>query len=264
MSKSEFDGLKNDPKVCSWVPATFCNEFKPPVEYEFELLEDDYKEEQDQHDVLNPNYRVNNIETNKKKDEPLKLISSLVNLAIDDKPAGEAAVDEDDSFLKSKARCGMIGNFESEKEPEDNETEIEQEKKKNKCSNVKPPRVYGGISLSTVIKITSFTPVFRGAKVIKAVKVAKRSRAGRTKRIKEIQKDKNTPNSQKGWIQQELNQINRGKRKYTRNPPGTDMAHPRGREAAKGHDYSETFLQSEDLHKLQHKHDKMGTLNKPK
>lgn len=66
----------------------------------------------------------------------------------------------------------------------------------------------------------------------------------------------------RGWIKQEMNQIERGKRRYIRNPLGMDLAHPRGQESAKGYDYSNTYLQERGLHQLQHKYDKNGTLNK--
>jgi len=52
-------------------------------------------------------------------------------------------------------------------------------------------------------------------------------------------------------------------RKSIRNPPGKDLAHKRGKEAAKGHSYKEANLQTKELHKLQHKHDNFGRKNKP-
>jgi hypothetical protein len=42
-----------------------------------------------------------------------------------------------------------------------------------------------------------------------------------------------------------MNAIQRGKRSTIRNPPGKDLAHERGREAAKGYDYSHSNLQTE-------------------
>ncbi len=49
--------------------------------------------------------------------------------------------------------------------------------------------------------------------------------------------------------------------KATDNPPGKDLAHERGREAAKGYDYSNSNLQDRDLHRLQHKYDDFGRAN---
>ena len=59
-----------------------------------------------------------------------------------------------------------------------------------------------------------------------------------------------------------MNQIKSGNRKSIRNPPGKELAHQRGREAAKGYSYKFSVLQDKSLHKLQHKFDKKGTLNK--
>ena len=66
-----------------------------------------------------------------------------------------------------------------------------------------------------------------------------------------------------GWIKQERNQIERGKRSTIRNPKGKVLAHPRGKEAAKGYSYKESQLQLESNHKLQHKYDNNGRRNIP-
>lgn len=262
MSKHKFDGLTNDPMTCSWVPATFCSEFKPPVEYDFESVESDQTEEPSK--GSNQSHKAEN----GKEDGPAKLLSSLEKtLAIDDKPAKLATPEQ---ISSSASESNYVPDFEDETGEKDNEPELEhpeseQKESVNECTRRKPSRVYGGISLSTVLNIVSAIPQLRGLKTINYVaKAAKRSRAGRGKRIRDIGKDPKTPKHHRGWIQQELNQIERGKRKYIRNPRGTEMAHPRGKESAKGHDYSETYLQDIGLHRLQHKHDKMGTLNKPK
>ena len=65
-------------------------------------------------------------------------------------------------------------------------------------------------------------------------------------------------------IQQEQNQIKRGKRSTIRVPKGKVLAHPRGKEAAKGYSYKETQLQLESNHKLQHKYDNNGKKYKSK
>ena len=67
--------------------------------------------------------------------------------------------------------------------------------------------------------------------------------------------------SDRSWIQQEINSIDRGQRSSIRNPPGKDLAHMRGREAAKGYDYKHSKLQDRDLHRLQHKYDTFGRAN---
>lgn len=272
VSKTEMQDLTNDPMVCSWVPATFCNEFKPPVEYEFELddeRKDDKKEDPNQNETPEPS---------RKEDQPEKLITSRVNLAIDDKPANiQPVVVQAPSTPESQSEQTQSGENvagDEEKEEGFDESQCEPNGMKTERNTTKPQRVYGGINLTTILEIASFLPMFRGVKVLKAVaktaKKTKRSRAGRKKRILEIQKDPRTPNRHKGWIQQELNQIERKKRTYIRLPDNTkkststEMAHPRGKESAKGHGYSETYFQNIDLHRTQHKFDKGGKLNKPK
>jgi len=95
-----------------------------------------------------------------------------------------------------------------------------------------------------------------------ADKISDAGRKGKQARLKEIVTDDKASSADKGWIKSEMNQIDNGKRKSIRNPPGKEMAHERGREAAKGYSYEHSNLQDKDLHKLQHKYDKNGTLNK--
>ena len=59
----------------------------------------------------------------------------------------------------------------------------------------------------------------------------------------------------RGWIKQEINQINRGKRTNIRVPIGKNLAHRRGYEAKKGFGYDYSDLQDIDLHKLQHRYE---------
>ena len=87
-------------------------------------------------------------------------------------------------------------------------------------------------------------------------------RAGKHKRLKELAVDPKLGKADRGWLQQEINESVRGKKGYLRNPPGHDLAHKRGFEAAKGYDYDYSHLQSRDLHKLQHKYDNNGMRNK--
>lgn len=63
----------------------------------------------------------------------------------------------------------------------------------------------------------------------------------------------------RGWLRQEANQI---ERKNMRNPPGKDLAHERGREAAKGYSYKHSHLNDRDLHRREHKCDDWGRKNK--
>ena len=78
----------------------------------------------------------------------------------------------------------------------------------------------------------------------------------------ELATDPKLGKSDKGWIKQEMNQIDRGKRTSIRNPPGKDLAHERGREAAKGYSYKYSKLQNRADHRTQHKYDNNGRANK--
>jgi hypothetical protein len=87
-------------------------------------------------------------------------------------------------------------------------------------------------------------------------------RAGRQERLAGIATDEAASSADRGWIKNELRQIEHGNRDTIRNPPGKDLAHERGREAAKGYSYEHSNLQSRDLHKTQHKFDDFGRANK--
>jgi hypothetical protein len=108
----------------------------------------------------------------------------------------------------------------------------------------------GGLGLKQVIE--------------KSSKLSKKSagRSGKEKKLKELMEDDKVSSADRGWIKQEVNLVKSGKKNHLRNPPGKDLAHNRGYEASKGYDYSHTKLQDRDLHRLQHKYDKNGLLNK--
>ena len=91
--------------------------------------------------------------------------------------------------------------------------------------------------------------------------IAALGRAGKQERLQALAKDDKLGSADRGWLTQELNSIERGQRSTIRNPPGKDLAHERGREAAKGYDYSHSNLQDRDLHRLQHKYDDFGRAN---
>jgi RHS repeat-associated protein len=86
-------------------------------------------------------------------------------------------------------------------------------------------------------------------------------RAGKQERLRELGRDDKVGSADRGWIKQEMNSIERGHRSRIRNPPGKELAHERGREAAKGYDYKQSNLQDRDLHRLQHKYDDFGRAN---
>jgi RHS repeat-associated protein len=102
----------------------------------------------------------------------------------------------------------------------------------------------------------------QSARGLEATKVASDvGRAGRQARLRELASDDKLGSTDRGWIKQELNSIDRGQRSSIRNPPGKDLAHERGREAAKGYDFRHSNLQDRDLHRLQHKFDDFGRAN---
>ena len=87
-------------------------------------------------------------------------------------------------------------------------------------------------------------------------------RQGKQQRLRELGNDDKVSSADRGWIKQEINSIERGNRKTIRNPPGKDLAHERGREAAKGYGYEYSHLQDRKLHRTQHKYDNFGKKNK--
>ena len=95
-----------------------------------------------------------------------------------------------------------------------------------------------------------------------AKSLLKAGRSGKQERLRELASDTKLGKSDKGWIKSEMNQVDKGNRKTIRNPPGKDMAHERGREAAKGYSYKNSNLQDRDLHRRQHKYDNGGRKNK--
>jgi len=94
-----------------------------------------------------------------------------------------------------------------------------------------------------------------------AIDALKVGRSGKQEKLRELVSDPKLGKSDKGWIKQEMNQIDRGKRTNIRNPPGKDLAHERGREAAKGYSYKHSNLQNKADHKTQHKYDNNGKSN---
>ena len=133
-------------------------------------------------------------------------------------------------------------------------------------------RVPGGAKTVAVPKPTQTVSVKEriqhferaGGGEVQTVKVASTSsgRAGKQSRLKELMVDPKISSSDRGWLKQDYNQIQRSKRQNFRVPPGKELAHKRGFEAAKGYDYSHSNLQEKGLHKLQHKFDDMGRKNK--
>lgn len=87
-------------------------------------------------------------------------------------------------------------------------------------------------------------------------------RTGKQEKLRQLAEDPNVPSRDRGWIRQDIKEIEQGKRERIRVPIGQELAHERGREAAKGYGYEHSNLQDIDLHRTQHKFDKGGRANK--
>ncbi|WP_303850146.1 RHS repeat-associated core domain-containing protein [Apibacter mensalis] len=87
-------------------------------------------------------------------------------------------------------------------------------------------------------------------------------RLGKQEKLRELANDLKLGKADRGWIKSEIRQVRNKNRKSIRNPPGKDLAHERGREAAKGYSYKHSKLQDRDLHRRQHKYDNVGRKNK--
>ena len=108
------------------------------------------------------------------------------------------------------------------------------------------------------------SPILKGVQDIKneAKSLIRAGRAGKQDRLRELAMDPKVSKADRGWIKSEMKQIERGKRTNIRNPPGKDLAHERGREAAKGFSYRYSHLQNRKEHRNQHKYDNGGRKNK--
>ncbi|SEW25316.1 RHS repeat-associated core domain-containing protein [Chryseobacterium wanjuense] len=89
-----------------------------------------------------------------------------------------------------------------------------------------------------------------------------KGRSGKQARLRELSTDPKLGKADKGWLKSDINKVTKGKRTTIRNPPGKDLAHERGREAAKGYSYEYSNLQDRVLHRRQHKYDNGGRKNK--
>ena len=101
-------------------------------------------------------------------------------------------------------------------------------------------------------------------KVIDEAKnVAKKvGRSGKQARLRDLMNDDKIGRVDSGWLKQDANLIRQGKRSTLRVPPGKQLAHKRGFEANKGYGYEHADLKLISDHKIQHKHDNFGKLNK--
>lgn len=124
-----------------------------------------------------------------------------------------------------------------------------------------------GAAIKGVRALNKADDAIDGAKAIlkvgdKASDATKAGRMGKQERLAELANDPKVSSSDRGWIKNEQRHVETGNRSTVRNPPGKDLAHERGREAAKGYDYKHSHLQNRKDHRQQHKFDNMGKKNK--
>lgn len=99
----------------------------------------------------------------------------------------------------------------------------------------------------------------------KAPTLTRPSNAGRSGRQQHLRNQLNDPTvsrADKGWIKSEMRQIDNRNRSSIRVPPGKELAHTRGREAAKGYSYEHSKLNLSKDHRNQHRYDNYGRANK--
>lgn len=112
--------------------------------------------------------------------------------------------------------------------------------------------ISGAIGLIPGMKAVS--TVVKGASKV----ITDAGRAGKQARLRELANDDKLGSADRGWLRQELNAIERGKQPKMRNRPGKDLAHERGREAAKGYNYNLFYLHNKNNHLRLHKLDDFG------
>jgi len=129
----------------------------------------------------------------------------------------------------------------------------------------------GGVALDSAAAAVPFVPggfgtLIKGARVVDkaddAIDLArglakgssKRNLVTREGRLRQLVDDANVSSTDRGWIRNEIRQVQSGNRRSIRNPPGKDLRHPAGRARAQGYDYSETLLQYRASHRSQHRY----------
>ncbi|MDR7740760.1 polymorphic toxin type 8 domain-containing protein [Riemerella anatipestifer] len=123
----------------------------------------------------------------------------------------------------------------------------------------------GGLIITGTAKVTlGSIMMYNSSKNIKNDNSSEsnKGRSGKQVRLRELSDDPKLGKADKGWLKSDINKVNQGKRKTIRNPPGKDLAHERGREAAKGYSYEYSHLQNRKDHRNQHKYDNGGRKNK--
>jgi len=89
---------------------------------------------------------------------------------------------------------------------------------------------------------------------IKRLAKAEAARVTREGRLRQLADDSKLGSRDRGWIKNEIRQVEEGNRTSLHNPPGKDLRHSPGRSNAQGYDYSETQLQDRATHRTQHRY----------
>ncbi|MBT5654120.1 MAG: hypothetical protein HOI80_01285, partial [Alphaproteobacteria bacterium] len=127
-------------------------------------------------------------------------------------------------------------------------------------------------AISKIASVSKFGKLSRGMSALaletRAVSIAKKThlsklgRRGKQAQLRRMAKDPKIGRNIKGEIIHAINQKKRGKRNTIPVPKGHELAHKRGLEAQKGFSYKYTDLKTKSGHRLQHKKDLGGRLNK--
>lgn len=130
---------------------------------------------------------------------------------------------------------------------------------KLKSDDYVPIESYNVIPLDEPIKVYNFevednhTYYVSESKVLVHNDYKNKGRSGKQLKLKDLAEDDKVSRSLRGEIKRDINQIKRKKRKNIRVPQGYNLAHRRGKEAAKGYSYKESDLQDINAHKRQHR-----------
>lgn len=126
------------------------------------------------------------------------------------------------------------------------------------------PRVTPKVHVSTPKPTPSRPAVIRTqtAKQLSQALQKPNVRGGKQQRLRELSNDPSLGKAARGSLKQDMAAVQKGQRKSIRVPNGHHLVHPRGQEAAKGHDYRNAKLNTIELHRLQHKYDQNGRLQR--
>lgn len=137
----------------------------------------------------------------------------------------------------------------------------------NSPKSVTPPtstsRSAAGVSPRNPLAIPKSTNnSATSTKPVNTIRPSNAGRSGRQQQLRKVLTDPNASRADKGWVRNEMRQMESKNRTSIRNPPGKELAHARGREAAKGFGYEHSQLNLAKDHRRQHSFDNFGRSNK--